>query len=421
VKEVNMDLSKIIARVQAILTRPKQEWPVIAGEQSSLKELYLGYIMVLAAIGPVAGFFKMTVIGMDVPFMGTYRMGFGAGLSNMVFSYAMALVGVYLVALIINHLAPTFGGQKNVMQALKTVAYSYTAAWIAGLGHIVPWVGMAILILGSVYSIYLLYLGLPVMMHCPREKAAKYTAASIVVALVVGIAISLLVGGITGVSGMMGGGTMHQSAPAQGGFDKDSPGGNMEEWAKKMESASEELKKAQESGDAQQQSEAMDKMISTATGNTGPVESLAPERIKAFLPEKLAGLTRSELSAERSGAMGLQVSTAQGTYEDQSGNGLQVEITDMAAVKGIMGLAGWVGVEQERVTETGYEKTYKDGQVLVHEQWDRQAGSGEYSLIVGERFNVTVTGSAPDIGILKNAARGIDLEGLAALKDEGVQ
>lgn len=414
-----MDLSKIIARVQAILARPKQEWPVIAGEQSSLKEMYLGYIMVLAAIGPVAGFLNMTVIGMDVPFMGTYRMGFGAGLSNMVFSYAMALVGVYLVALIINHLAPTFGGQKDVMQALKTVAYSYTAAWIAGLGHIVPWVGMAILILGSVHSIYLLYLGLPVMMHCPREKAAKYAAACIVVALVVGIAISLLVGGITGVSGMMGGGTMHQSAP--GGFDKDSPGGNMEEWAKKMESASEELKKAQESGDAQQQSEAMDKMISAATGNAGPVESLAPERIKAFLPEKLAGLTRSELSAERSGAMGLQVSTAQGTYEDQSGNGLQVEITDMAAVKGIMGLAGWVGVEQERVTETGYEKTYKDGQVLVHEQWDRQAGSGEYSLVVGERFNVTVTGSAPDIGILKNAARGIDLEGLAALKDEGVQ
>ena len=72
----------------------------IAGEQSSLKELYLDYIMVLAAIGPVAGFFKMTIIGMDVPFMGTYRMGFGAGLSNMVFSYAMALVGVYLVAII---------------------------------------------------------------------------------------------------------------------------------------------------------------------------------------------------------------------------------------------------------------------------------------------------------------------------------
>lgn len=420
-KEIDMDFSKSIARVQAILTKPKQEWPVIAGEQSSLKDLYLGYIMILAAIGPIAGFIKMTVFGIDVPYMGTYRMGIGAALGNLVFEYVMALVGVYLVALIINQLAPTFGGQKNAMQALKTVTYSHTAAWIAGIGLIMPGIGMVIAILGSVYSIYLLYLGLPVMMKSPGEKAAKYTAASIVVALVVGFAISLLVGGITGAGGMMGGGASHQSAPAEGGFDKDSPGGKLEDWAKKMESASQEMKKAQESGDAQQQSEAMGKMMSTALGSAGPVESLAPERLKAFLPEKLAGLTRSELSAERTGAMGLQVSTAQGAYEDENGNGLQVEITDMGAAKGVMGLASWGGVEQESQTETGYEKTYKDGSMLVHEQWDNQGSSGEYSLVVAERFSVTITGSASDIGVLKKAAAEIDLGELADLKDEGVQ
>jgi hypothetical protein len=332
----------------------------------------------------------------------------------------MDLVGVYLVALIINQLAPTFGGQKNSLQALKTVTYSYTAAWVAGLGHVVPWVGMAILIAGSVYSIYLLYVGLPVMMQCPQDKAAKYTAASIIVAFVVGIAISLLVGGVTGVGGM-GGGTSHQGAPTEGSFDKGSPMGKMEDWAKKMETASEDMKKAQESGDSQKQSEAMGKMMATALGNSGKVESLAPERIKSFLPDNLAGQTRSEVSAERTGAMGIQVSTAQATYADASGNGVQVEITDMGGAKGVMGLADWVGAEQESVTETGYEKTYKDGSMYMHEQWDNQASSGEFSLIVGERFSVTVTGSGPDIGVLKNAAMEIDLEGLAALKDEGVQ
>ncbi len=416
-----MDFSKSIARVQVILARPKQEWPLIAGEQSSLKDLYLGYIMILAAIGPIAGFIKMTVIGMDVPYMGTYRMGIGAALGNLVFEYVMALVGVYLVALIINQLAPTFGGQKNAMQALKTVAYSYTATWIAGIGLIIPGIGMVIAILGSVYSIYLLYLGLPVMMKSPGEKAAKYTAASIVVALVVGLAISLLVGGITGAGVMMGGETSHQSAPSEGGFDKDSPGGKVEDWAKKMESASQEMKKAQESGDAQQQSAAMGKMMSTAMGSAGAVESLAPERLKSFLPEKLAGLTRSELSAERTDVMGIQVSTAQGVYVDESGKGLQVEITDMGGAKGVMGLASWGGAEQESQTEIGYEKTYKDGSKLVHEQWDNQAKSGEYSLVVGERFSVTITGSVPDIGVLKKAAAGIDLEKLVDLKDEGVQ
>lgn len=416
-----MDFSKSIARVQAILARPKQEWPVIAGESSSLKDLYLGYIMILAGIGPLAGFIRMTVFGIEMPYMGTYRMGLGAALGNLVFEYVLALVGVYLIALIINQLASTFGGQKNSMQALKTVTYSHTAAWIAGIGLIMPGIGMVIAILGSVYSIYLLYLGLPVMMKTPGEKAAKYTAASIVAALVVGFAISLLVGGITGAGGMMGGGFSHQSAPAEGGFDKDSPGGKLEDWAKKMESASQEMKKAQESGDAQQQSEAMGKMMSTALGNAGQVESLAPERIQAFLPEKLAGMTRSELSSERTGVMGLQVSTAQGAYADENGNALQVEITDMGAAKGVMGLASWGGVEEEKVTETGFEKSYKDGSMLVHEQWDNQAASGEYSLVVGERFSVTITGSAPDIGVLKKAAAGIDLEELADLKDEGVK
>ncbi len=89
--------------------------------------------MLLAAIGPVCGFIKMTLFGINVPLLGTYRVGFGAGLGNMLFSYVMALLGVYLVAMIINLLAPSFGGIKDDLQAQKTVAYAYTAAWLAGV------------------------------------------------------------------------------------------------------------------------------------------------------------------------------------------------------------------------------------------------------------------------------------------------
>ncbi len=416
-----MDITRIIARVQAILTNPKSEWSVIVGEQSTIKDLYLGYIMVLAAIGPVFGFVKMTLFGINVPVMGTYRVGIGAGLGNMLFSYVMALVGVYLVALVINLLAPSFGGQKNELQALKTVAYAYTAAWVAGAGLILPWVGMVILLVGSLYSIYLLYLGLPVMMQCPPEKAKGYTAVAIVVAVILGFILSAVVGGITGVSGMMGHSSTSHMNMTEGGFDKNSPGSKMEAWTKKMESATKDMEKAQQSGDAKQQSEAVGKMMATALGNNGQIETLAPERIKAFLPQKLAGQARSAISAERTGAMGMQISTAEASYTDQSGNGLHVEITDMGVAKGVMALAGWVGVEQDRVTETGFEKTYRKGKAFVHEQWDKQASSGEYGIIVGERFSVKISGSSTDISKLKDAANSINLDGLAALKDEGVK
>ncbi len=92
----------------------------------------------------------------------------------------------------------------------------------------------------------------------------------------------------------------------------------------------------------------------------------------------------------------------------------------MGLAKGVMALAGWVGAEKESVTKTGYEKTYKKGKELVHEQWDKQTSSSEYSTVLGARFTVKVSGGAADINALKEAAGSIDLQGLAALKDEGV-
>lgn len=416
-----MDFGKIMARVQAILISPKTEWPVIAAEQATTQSLYSGYILLLAAIGPLAGFIKMSVFGIGVPLMGTYRLGIGASLGNMLLSYVLALAGVYLMALIVNMLAPTFSGQKDSVQALKTVTYAYTAAWVAGLGQLLPWVGMLILLAGSVYSIYLTYLGLPVTMKCPPEKARGYTAVSIVVAVILGLIISTVVGGITGGMRMMGGMSSSQmNMPGAGSFDKDSTGGKLEAWTKKMEEASKGLEQAQKSGDSDQQKEAMGKMMATAMGGDGKVVTLAPERIKAFLPDTLAGRARSAVSAERTGAMGFQISTAQASYEDSKGQSLNVEITDMGLAKGVMALAGWVGVEKESITDNGYEKTYKKGKELIHEQWDKQAQSGEYSTILGERFSVKVSGAGADISVLKDAANAIDLEGLAALKDEGV-
>ncbi len=417
-----MIFKKLLARVQAILADPKGEWSVIAAEQTTTKDLYVGYILLLAAIGPLAGFFKMSVFGMNVPLMGTYRQGIVAGLGHMLLSYLLTLAAVYLIALIINMLAPSFGGHKDQMQALKTVAYAYTAAWVAGVAQLLPWLGMLVLLAGSVYSIYLLHLGLPVTMKCPQEKATGYTAAVIVVAVIFNFALIAVVGGITGGRGMMGGmSASPMNRPDTGRFDKESPGGKIEAWTKNMEEAGKGMEKARKSGDSTAQQEAMGKMMAATMGSDGTIETLAPERIKAFLPETLAGRPRSAVSAERTGAMGFQISTARASYEDISGAGLRVEITDMGLAKGVMALVGWMGVEQESVTETGYEKTYKKDKDLVHEQWDKQASTGEYSRVLGERFTVKVSGGGASIDALKDAAEGIDLQGLAALKNEGVQ
>ena len=44
----------LVDRVKNILLTPRTEWSAIAGETATVQGLYTGYIMILAAIGPVA-------------------------------------------------------------------------------------------------------------------------------------------------------------------------------------------------------------------------------------------------------------------------------------------------------------------------------------------------------------------------------
>jgi hypothetical protein len=180
----------LVARVKGILLTPKTEWGVIESESASIGSLYTGYIIPLAAIPVVAGFIGLTLLGYNV--LGTtVRYSMSAGIQHAVVMYVLSLVGTFVLALIIDALAPTFGGQKNQVQALKVAAYSSTASWVAGIFAILP--ALSVLGILGLYSLYLLFLGLPRLMKAPEEKAMGYT----VVVIVGAIAVFILVGALT--------------------------------------------------------------------------------------------------------------------------------------------------------------------------------------------------------------------------------
>ena len=418
-----MDINKLIARVKAILMTPKTEWPVIAAEPATVPDLYKNYIVILAAIPAIAGFIKGSLIGYGM-FGIHYHTPVVAGITGAIVSYVLSLVLVYVMALIVNALAPSFSGQKDPIQALKAVAYAYTASWIAGAGQIIPGIGWLVAIAGVVCSIYLLYLGLTPTMKSPVEKAPGYTAVSIIIAVVLGWIIALIVAGSIGTGAMMGGATSGANFGADSGgvtIDKDSSLGKLDAWSKKMEAAGKQMEAAQKSGDADAQGKALGAVMGAAMGGGDRVEALAPDMLKPFVPETLAGLKRSDFSAERNGAMGMQVSEAHATYSDGASHSLRLEVTDMGSAKGLMALAGWAAVQNDRETDHGYDKTYKQDGRLVHEQWDSQNKSGEYGIVLGDRFSVKVSGNADSIDQLKAAVASVNLSGLEALKDQGVK
>lgn len=185
----------LIARVKAILLSPKTEWTVIDGEPATVASLYSGYIVPLAAIPAIAGFIGMSIFGFGV-FGATIRVPIMTGLTSAVIQYIGALVGVYLLGLVANELAPNFGGQKNPIQALKVATYASTASWVAGIFMMVP--GLRMLGILGVYSLYLLFLGLPALMKTPEDKAVSYTAVVIIAAVVLFVVVGSISSRITG-------------------------------------------------------------------------------------------------------------------------------------------------------------------------------------------------------------------------------
>jgi hypothetical protein len=176
---------------------------VIETEPTTPAALYTGYVMPLAAIGPVAQVIGYTVFGITVPFLGRFRVPIGSAITTAIVTYILTLIGTYLLGLIIDGLGPTFGAQRNPTQALKVAAYSSTPVWLAGVFALVPALGW-LQILG-LYSVYLLYLGLPTLMKVPRDKAAGYTVVVIVASIVLFMLIGLIAGRFLAVptAGMM--------------------------------------------------------------------------------------------------------------------------------------------------------------------------------------------------------------------------
>jgi hypothetical protein len=195
-----MDLQ---TRAKNILTQPAAEWPVIASESSDVASLLRDYAAPLSAVPAICRWLGMSIIGVSLPFMGTYRVGLIRGFANAVVSWVLGLVGAWLAALVIEKLAPTFQSRGDTAQALKLVVFASTPVWIAGVLNIIPALGVLV-ILAALYAVYLCYVGVPTVMHTPPDKVVPYMVVSALVMIVVSVVVGAVAGALVGVGGGFG-------------------------------------------------------------------------------------------------------------------------------------------------------------------------------------------------------------------------
>jgi len=183
-----------LARAQRLLLRPAQEWQAIAPEFATPGPIYSRYIVPMAAIGPISATVGTIVFGVRNSIAGSYGMSPGDAVTSGVLEFGLNLLGVYLFAVLIDVLAPSFGGQRNRVQALKVAAYGSTPYWLGGIVALFPKLSL----IGGVFALYsvrLLALGLPPLMKVPRDKTVAYT----LLASIAGVILVLIIGPLTAV------------------------------------------------------------------------------------------------------------------------------------------------------------------------------------------------------------------------------
>jgi len=206
------------------------------------------------------------------------------------------------------------------------------------------------------------------------------------------------------------------AAVAVMGCGKSAQQRKLEEAAKAAEQAGQTLQEG-----ASKVAEAM-KGLEGGDKEGKTVEPVDFRELKALLPEKAAGIARSQIKGERSAVMGINVSEADAEYATEEGSSIRIKIMDMGSVSGFVGLAtvAWAHMDIDKETETGYEKTTTFSGHKAFEKYDTANNEGELSILVGQRFVVEVEGRAVTMDQMKAAAGQVDLGKLESMKNAGV-
>lgn len=454
-------------RIKNILLTPRTEWPVIAPEPTAPGQLFVGYVAPLAALAALMAFIHLSLIGVSLPFGGAIRTPVVSGLVTAGMTVIFGMLGVFLIGVIINVLAPTFGGLRDLRQALKCSAYSLTPAYFGAVLALSPILPSLLQLAAGCYGIYVLCLGLPTMMRSPKERSVGYTATVVLCTIVLGVVFtvaSMALGFVGHATGLIGSTQMSQeeSTAAVGNMI----GGALGTDAKGKAGLTNALNNLVKAGEQSQAANAganapatapvaaptpataaaASTAAATATsgssadtaapspaaavgglmtalggamGGDHPVAVVDFHALTALLPASVPGMKRTDARGESRAAMGVKTASATGIYKADNGSGMQIEITDMSAVSGLMDLAGSMQQSSSSESSSGFERDQPVGGRTVHEKYDNAGKHGDLTVLIAKRYQVEITGDGLDMGALEKALGSVDLSQLESMKNQG--
>lgn len=355
-------MKALVARVRGLLLSPAAEWDIIDKEDTTPVRLVVGYVAPLVLLPVVAMVVGLAWVGVLVAGEQHRAPLPWVGFSALLF-FALTIAAVFLFALVLNWLAPRFGAQRSYPQAFKVAAYSITAAMVAGVLTVSPALGVVAL-LGAAYSLYLLFVGAPKVMHAPPHSAVNYaivaTFTAVGLALVVGLASMAAAGPTASLLPELA------RLPDFAGSGAATPVADVREQNSTLPAAAGELR-------------------------AGAPGSAAAGDLRGAAPSAIGNLNRVAVGVERRGIAGARTVELDAEYR----NGrryIVLQIVYSESIAETIGFGGPATSEFVRETADGYSRRRRVGEAIIAEEWNEASRTGSYARLVHDRFYVRASG-----------------------------
>lgn len=175
-----------LKHVKGLLTRPRVEWEEIRRGSYSIAQVYRQHVLILGLIPPVAGLIGTTQVGWSVAGSETTYLTLGSALRISIAYYVAILVAVLTIGALIHWMGETYNARQPLARCVALAAYTITPMLLIGVVQLYPllWLSFILGLPALAYTVYLLFLGMPIMMEIEAERAFLFSSAVLAVGLV---------------------------------------------------------------------------------------------------------------------------------------------------------------------------------------------------------------------------------------------
>ena len=187
----------MIQHTFGLLVRPSAQWQAVADlPPSSFRNLLL-YPCLFAILPAVAWYYGTSQVGWTVGDHGDPIKLTVASARQISILFYLGMIGcVAAIGYFIHWMSDTYGADSSLTKGIVITGLTSTPLFIAGMVGFYPllWVDLLIGVGAVSWSVYLLYLGIPIVMKIPEERGFLFSSAVVGVALV--MLICLMVGSV---------------------------------------------------------------------------------------------------------------------------------------------------------------------------------------------------------------------------------